>query len=82
MPGKVKYVQLKEGKTKYKSGLNTIEFTNINRDVYVEMDGKTYFLRSNYKQEERIVDEVIDLPYLAENQSNYNLRNGAYFVEL
>ena len=81
-PGSVKYVELKEGKTKYKSKLGTVEFTNINRDVYLEMNGKTYFLRSNYKQEERMVDVVIDLPYLAKNQSNYNLKSGAYVVEL
>lgn len=81
-PGSVKYVELKEGKTKYKSKLGTVEFTNINRDVYLEMNGKTYFLRSNYKQEERMVDVVIDLPYLAKNQSNYNLKSGAYIVEL
>ncbi len=81
-PGNVKYVELKEGKTKYKSVLGTFEFTNINRDVYLEMNGKTYFLRSNYQQEERIVDVVIDLPYLAKNQTNYNLKDGAYVVEL
>jgi hypothetical protein len=62
--------------------LGTVEFTNVNRDVYLEMNGKTYFLRSNYKQEERMVDVVIDLPYLAKNQSNYNLKSGAYVVEL
>jgi competence protein ComEC len=81
-PGKVNYHFLKEGKTTLKTSSGTVEMTTINRNVYLKVKGKTYFFRSKAKIEERLVDQTIDLPYLSGLKSNYNLKNGAYRIEL
>ena len=81
-PGTLNYVKLAEGKTKIKSKEGIIEITAVEGSIYVLAQKKTYFLRTKYSEPERIVDQIIDLPYLAEGKSNYNLKNGAFSVEL
>lgn len=81
-PSDVKYVNLKDGITKVKSERGTIEITSINGRFYINANEKTYFLRTKYGDSELLVDKIIDLPYLADNGNNYNLKKGAYLVEL
>ena len=81
-PASVKYVKLADGKTKLKSKDGIIEITSTGGNIYVEAKKKTYFLRTRYGDAERVVDQVIDLPYLAESKTNYNLKKGAYCVDI
>lgn len=81
-PSEVNYIKLKDGKTKVQSNSGTIEITSVEGRIYIEAKNKTYFLRTKYAEPERIVDQIIDLPYLAESETNYNLKKGAYLVEL
>ena len=81
-PATVKYIKLADGKTIVQSKNGSIEITSTDGKIYVEAKKKTYFLRTRYGDAERVVDQIIDLPYLAESKTNYNLKKGAYCVEI
>jgi len=81
-PGDVRYFKLEEGKNTIHSNKGVIEITSIGGNVYIRANKKTYFLRSKYGSAERIVNYTFDLPYLAENPDNYNLKKGAYLIKL
>lgn len=80
-PGDVKYIKLGDGKNTIKSNKGTIEITSTEGNVYIDANKKTYFLRSKYGFADRVVDVTLDLPYIAENKTNYNLKKGAYSIE-
>lgn len=81
-PGSVSYHQMKEGKTTVKNKEHTIELTVLEGNVYLELNDQTYFFRTHYQIEERLVDKVIDMPYLNRNSKNYSLSEGPFIINL
>ncbi len=83
-PGKLKYVRLGRGETniKLKAGsLNIVKFEHGYK-ISLTSSGRNFFLRTSTRSVPFDYSEIIDMPYIQNKKTLYNLKNGCYRIPL
>jgi competence protein ComEC len=81
-PGTLRYMELINGRTVLK--LNSGELTLISDEGGVEIvnGGEKWFVRTSYKGDPPRDIQIVDMPYMNQQEDHYNLSSGAFIRSL
>lgn len=81
-PGSYTLEALKMGTTLIDLGDKALQLDRRKKGIQIQLNGKSWTIRTRYQKLDESEGTVIDMPYLTSSVGNYNLSNGAFRSEL